>query len=101
MILGRGSQIILQDNPNAIKVLLVADFEDRVNFIEDVMEVKKAEAEKIISIRQKRRDAFLRYFDNRHPNSLSLYHLIINTSKVSLKQAEDLIVWAVENSPER
>ena len=101
LFLGRGSQFILQDNPNAIKILLVADFEDRVKFIEKAMEVNKGKAEKIITTRQKRRDAFSKYFDDRHPNSLSLYHLIINTSKVSLSQAEDLIVWTAENTKAR
>ena len=95
MILGRGSQFILQDDPNVIKVLIVADMEDRIKFMEKIWKVDRREAEKSISTREKRRDAFLKCFEKGHPNSLNLYHLIINTSKISIKEAEDVIVWLI------
>jgi cytidylate kinase len=95
VILGRGSQFILQDDPNVIKVLLVADKEDRIQFIEKIWKVNRREAEKSIQTREKRRDVFLSHFHQGHPNSLSLYHLIINTSKMNIEEAEDMIVWLV------
>ena len=88
VILGRGSQFILQDNPNVVKVLIVADMEDRIKFIQEIWKVDRREAEKNIQLREKRRVAFLRY-------SLSLYHLIINTSKMSIEEAEEMIVWMI------
>ena len=97
IILGRGSQYILQNNPNVLNVLLVADLEDRIKFIEKIWNISRREAEKAIQTREKRRDAFLKYFGQGHPNSLRLYHLVINTSKMSLAQAEDLIIWMVNN----
>lgn len=96
VILGRASQLILQDNPDVIKVLLVADMEDRIKFIEKIWKVNRREAEKSIQTREKRRDALLSHFDHRHPNTLGLYHLIINTSKMSMIETEDLIVWLVQ-----
>jgi cytidylate kinase len=96
VILGRGSQFILQNDPNTIKVLFVADLEDRIAFLQKIWKVGRKEAEKTIQTREKRRDLFLKCFDNRHPNSLSLYHLIINTSKVSIEEAEDMVVWMVK-----
>ncbi len=96
VILGRGSQYILQDYSNAFHILVVADLEDRIKFLEEIWKISRKEAEKAIRIREKRRDVFLKYFEKGHPNSLGLYHLIINTSKMSLKQAEDLIVWVVQ-----
>ncbi len=101
VFLGRGSQFILQDNQNAIKILLVADMEDRIRFIEDIWNINRKEAKKAILKREKMRDAFQKYFDQRHPNSLSLYNLIINISKTSLEQAEDIIVWLVKDTEER
>lgn len=100
VILGRGSQFILQDNPNVAKLLIVADIEDRIKFLENIWNVSSREAEKTIQIREKRRDTFLRYFDQRHPNSLSLYHLIVNTSKTTLDQAEDMVVSLVKKMEE-
>ena len=97
VILGRGSQYILQNNPNVLNILLVADLEDRIKFIEKIWNMSRREAEKAIQTREKRRDAFLKYFAQGHPNSLRLYHLIINTSKMKLDQAEDLIVWMVKD----
>lgn len=97
VILGRGSQYILHDNPNVLQILMVADLEDRINFIKNIWNISRKEAEKAIQTREKRRDIFLKYFEKGHPNSLSLYHLILNTSKMDLKQAEDLIVWLVGN----
>ena len=96
VILGRGSQFILQNDPNTIKVLFVADLEDRIAFLQKIWNVTRKEAEKTIQTREKRRDLFLKHFDKRHPNSLSLYHLIINTSKISIEEAEDMVVWMVK-----
>lgn len=97
VLLGRGSQFILQDNPNVLHVLIVADLEDRIKFIENIWNAGTKEAEKAIQTREKRRDAFLKYFNKGHPNSLGLYHLIINTSKMEMNEAEDLIVWLAKD----
>ena len=101
VILGRGSQFILQDNPKVIKVLLVADLEDRIKFLEKIWGVSKREAEKTIQTREKRMDVFMKYFNQGRPYSLHLYHLIINTGKMSLEQAEDMIVWFIQDFEER
>ena len=97
VILGRGSQFILQSDPNTIKVLFVADMEDRIAFLQNIWNMGRKEAEKTIQTREKRRDVFLKQFDKRHPNSLSLYHLIINTSKINIEEAEDMVVWMVKH----
>ena len=96
VILGRGSQFILQNDPNVIKVLIVADMEDRIKFIEEIWKVSRREAEKSIQTREKRRDIFLSHFARGHANTLSLYHLIINTSKMSINESEDMIIWLVD-----
>ncbi|MBN2060472.1 MAG: cytidylate kinase-like family protein [Deltaproteobacteria bacterium] len=101
VILGRGSQFILKEDPKVIKILLVADLEDRIKFLENIWSVSRKEAEKTIQIREKRRDIFLKYFDERHANDSSLYHLILNTSKVSLEDAEEMIVWFVKHFEEK
>ncbi|MBW2060410.1 MAG: cytidylate kinase-like family protein [Deltaproteobacteria bacterium] len=101
VFLGRGSQFILANRPDIINILLVADFEDRINFISEIWDVKKSEAEQTITARQKRRKTFLKAFDPRDPNDPSLYHLVINISRISLDQAEEMIIWLVEKMEDR
>ncbi|MBW2092399.1 MAG: cytidylate kinase-like family protein [Deltaproteobacteria bacterium] len=101
VFLGRGSQFILSDNPDAINILLVADLEDRINFLSKIWNVKKSEVEQTIMARQKRRKAFLKAFDPRDPNDPSIYHLVINISRVSLELAEEMIVWLVNSMEEK
>ena len=101
VILGRGSQFILQDRSDVFQLLIVADLEDRITFLEKIWNISRKEAEKAIQTREKRRDAFLKYFEQGHPNSLNLYHLIINTSKMDIDQAEDLITYLVKKFDEK
>ena len=101
VILGRGSQFILQDNPKVIKILFVADLEDRINFLKKIWGVSRREAKNTIQTREKRMDVFLKYFNQGHPYSFHLYHFIVNTSKMSLEQAEDMIVWFIQDFEER
>ena len=96
VILGRGSQFILPDDPKTIKILLVADLEDRIAFIEKIWEISRNEAEKTVLTRQKRSKAFLKNFDSREPDDPSLYHVTINLSKVDIEQAEEMIVRIVK-----
>jgi cytidylate kinase len=97
VFLGRGSQFILQHNPNALHLLVVADLEDRIKFLERVWNVSRKEAEKAIQTREKRRDAFLKHLGQWQPNSLRLYHVIVNTSKMEMGRAEELILWLVKD----
>jgi len=97
VFLGRGSQFILQDKPNALHVLVVADLEDRIKFLERIWHVSRKEAEKAIQTREKRRDTFLKQLGQWQPNSLRLYHVIVNTSKMEIDRAEELILWLVKD----
>jgi cytidylate kinase len=97
VFLGRGSQFILQDNSNALHVLVVADLEDRIKFLERIWKISRKEAEKAIQTRERRRDTFLKQLGQWQPNSLRLYHVIVNTSKMEMDQAEELILWLVKD----
>jgi cytidylate kinase len=98
VILGRGSQYILPDSPNTVKILLVADLEDRIKFIEKIWNLKKSEAKNQVVTRQKRRKAFLKNFGKMDPDDPGLYHLAVNISKVGLEQAEEIIIGLVKKA---
>ncbi len=101
VFLGRGSQFILHDYSNAFHILVVADLEDRIKFLERIWHISRKEAEKAIQIREKRRDAFLKQLGQWQPNSLRLYHVIINTSKTDMDQAQELTLWLIKDFERR
>jgi cytidylate kinase len=101
VILGRGSQYILQGRKDVIHLLLVANLEDRIKFLQKIWKLSRKDAEKEILIREKRRDSFMKYFELGPPNSPNLYHLVLNTSKIDFDQAKKTIISFVKDFEER
>ncbi len=94
VIVGRGSQYILQDEKNVIHVLLVKGLDDRVRFItENYMIRNEEEARRIINRADKIRENFLSFFSNNesHDNPL-LYDLTLNMNRINMDQALKLMV---------
>ena len=101
IILGRGSQYILQDRENVIHLLLVADLDDRIRFLEKSWKMSRRDAEREILIREKRRDAFMKYFELGPPNNPNLYHMVLNTSKIDFAEAKRIIILMVKDFEDR
>jgi cytidylate kinase len=97
VILGRGSQYILQDRENVFHLLLVADIEDRIKFLEKIWKISRKDAEKEIQIREKRRDSFMKYFELGPPNNPNLYHLVLNTSKMDFDETRKIVTLVVKD----
>ena len=93
VIIGRGSQYILQDEENALHVLLVRKLDDRANFLASKYDIGVNDARKTVIRADKLRENFLSFFtDNEnHDNPLS-YDMTINMSQVSMDKAVDLIL---------
>ncbi len=96
VILGRGSQFIVPDQPGVFKVLLVGEKADREKFLEKQYKLSAAEARQVVAKEDRKRAAFLVGMDAKSPDDPLLYHLCINTSKMSLKRAEEMIVDLIE-----
>ena len=97
VIVGRGGSVILKDNPNVLRVGVVAHMEDRVKRIMDREKVDRARAEEIVEGRDEARVYnFKRFFELDDPEAPELYHLTINSSDVSLEYAADVIIAACE-----
>ncbi|MEW5722827.1 MAG: cytidylate kinase-like family protein [Thermodesulfobacteriota bacterium] len=82
VIIGRGSQYILKDHPKTIRIYLVAREEDRIRNIMERYAASRNKAETIARQEENKRLSFLKEFGETHPESWSLYHLVINTSQV-------------------
>lgn len=91
VIIGRGSQIILRDTPGVVRVLLVASEDDRIERLMRHYKLDRERAEQVAKREEKKRLAFLKAFAAGEPDAPGLYHLVINTSLVSLDLAADLV----------
>ncbi len=90
VILGRGGQFILKDQKNVFHLLLVAEKEDRIKFMETHYSMPPTQAKNIINIHDKRRYNLLRRFEAENYEQASLYDLVINMSKTPVDKAVDI-----------
>jgi cytidylate kinase len=95
VIVGRGSQCILQNFPNCYHVKIVREFKDRVNLM-----IKHGVTEKGAVSTLKRKDEerknYIKKFYNCDWNSPELYHLTINLSKISTEKGIAIVKKLLE-----
>ena len=98
VIIGRGSQYILRDREDVYHILLVAQKEDRIKFMEQNYDLSPKEAALVVSRQDKRRINLYRKFGKEDYDQPHLYHLVINSSKQDLNKATDLVCQLVTPS---
>jgi cytidylate kinase len=91
IILGRGSQYILDDHPDACHILLINDFENRAKFMMEHYDLSQAKAEQIVNREDKRRMNLYRKLGKSDYDDSSLYHLVLNMGRINLEQALKLV----------
>lgn len=91
LIVGRGGQYILKNNPNAYHVLIVAEKKDRINFMVKRHNISQSDAKIIVERHDNRRSSMFREFGKVDFNNPNLYHIVINTSKVKVEKAAEII----------
>ena len=92
ILVGRGSHILLKDNPRALRVGIISDWEDRIKNIIEREKVDKQTAEqKIINRDQSRTTYFKRFFGIDNPDDPKHYHIVINLSNVTDQNAIEAI----------
>ena len=96
VILGRGGQYILKNFENAYHVLLVADKQDRINFMVEHHDFLPTKAKNIVEQYDIRRARLYRKMGEVDYDKSELYHLVINTSKLSLERVVDIIADLVK-----
>jgi cytidylate kinase len=97
VILGRGSQYILNDLPDAYHVLLVDEFENRVHFMMTHYDLSKNRASQVVRSEDKRRKNLYQKLGKSDYDNPYLYHLVLNMNKVNLEQALKLVCNLVES----
>ena len=91
VIIGRGSQYILNDHPDAFHILLVNEFENRVKFLVDRYQFSEKKATQVVTNEDKRRISLYRKLHKKDYDNPGLYHLVLNMNRLDLKMAENLI----------
>jgi cytidylate kinase len=97
VILGRGSQYILNDHPDAYHFLLINEFENRVNFMQERYQLSQARAAQVVRSEDKRRLNLYRKLHKTDYDKPSLYHMVLNMNKISLEKSMELVCRLVES----
>jgi cytidylate kinase len=91
VIIGRGSQYILNDHPDAFHILLVNEFENRVKFLIDRFNFSEKKATQVIINEDKRRLNLYSKIHKKDYDNPGLYHLVLNMNRLDLNMAENLV----------
>ena len=100
VIIGRGGCVILKDSASVLHVGVVAELEDRITRIMEREHLDREEAEKRTVELEKAREAYFRKFFKMPPLDPMLYHIVINTSIISLDYAEGIVIQAARDLQE-
>lgn len=96
VIIGRGGQYILEGYPDVFHVLLAAEKNDRIRFIEDKYNLSPKQAVHLVNSEDKRRLNLYRKFRREDFDLPAHYQLVINTSKINREIAADLVCKMVK-----
>ncbi|MBC8550881.1 MAG: cytidylate kinase-like family protein [Desulfobacterales bacterium] len=96
VLIGRGGQYILNDFEGAFHLLLVAEWQDRIKFMQQFYAISDVKAEKSVKQGETRRANLYKYFGKEDYDQPYLYHLVLNMSRLSLEQALREVVVLVQ-----
>lgn len=96
IIMGRGGQALLQDQPDVLHVRIEAPLAQRVMRIQEQESLSLSAAEALALERDRAAAAYLKHFYNIRWDDPLLYHLVLNTGKWPLETAAQLIADALK-----
>ena len=91
VLMGRGGQYILKDFEGACHLLLVAEKEDRIKFMQQYYKMTNAKAEQIVITGEKKRANLYKKLGKEDYSQPHLYHLTLNMTRVTLEEALKLV----------
>lgn len=96
VFVGRCSDYILRNNEKCFNIFLRGDLNDRVKRAMDEQNTSEAEAKKIVSRADKKRRSYYNYYTNREWGNINNYDIALNLSKISEKDAVEVILNYLE-----
>ncbi|PID40968.1 MAG: cytidylate kinase [Proteobacteria bacterium] len=91
VIMGWGSQYILDDHPDAVHILLVDEFENRVKFMMQRYEIPLQKAKRLVLNEDRRRLSLYKRLGKNDYDSPQLYHLVLNMGRLDLESAREMV----------
>jgi cytidylate kinase len=92
LIVGRGGQALLEKHPGATHVQIVAPMDFRIGIIMERLGLNRRDAQSRVRASDRARFDYVRRYHNVDWLDPTLYHLTINSSRISLATAVDLII---------
>ena len=91
VIMGRGSQYILDDHPDAYHILLIDNVENRVKFLIKNYKLSDRQAAQMVNYEDRRRASLYRKLGKQDYDDPALYHLTLNMARLDMSSAVDLV----------
>ncbi len=91
VILGRGSQYILDDHPETFHILLIDELENRIKFMVEHYEMTERQAAQAVNYEDRRRASLYRRLGKKNYNDPELYHLVLNMGRLDLQAALKIV----------
>jgi len=91
VILGRGSQYILDDHPDTFHILLIDRLENRIKFLVEHYDMTERNAAQLVSSEDRRLASLYRRLGKEDYNNPELYHLVLNMGKLDLQTAMNIV----------
>jgi len=95
IIVGRGSNVITSKLPNSFHIRLIAPIDHRLKHVQEVFKFSKQEAMEYIKREEANRNKYLKSHFFREPDDPTLYHIIINSGKLSYEECAFVIAEAL------
>ena len=99
VIIGRGANMILGHAPGVMHVGVLAPKETRIQIIIQREHLDRAQAEAYVDETEQARVAYFRKFFKVNVYDPTLYHMMLNIGKMSVKTAAEIVVHAVGDLP--
>ncbi len=97
VLVGRGAQAILAQRPDALHVLVVASKTWRMQHAIAVRHIDPVQADRIVEETDRERDRYVKSHYGRARQDPANYDLVVNTEKLGIDGAADLVVAAARN----
>jgi len=94
---GHAGHLLLPNLSHIMKVRIIADMADRINFMQQEDHISAEEAQKRIKKDDRERANWTRYLYNRDIQDPSLYDMVINIATFSIDDACDMICHAINS----
>jgi len=96
VIVGRGGQIVLRDLPGVLRVRVGASEETRIGRVMERFKVDFKVAERQVHQSDRERARYMKHFYGADWQNPNLYDLMLNTDRLTLEKAVELVIAAAQ-----